>query len=73
MSLRMTRIAFADGVKGAVMSVSIRNTYEGLLEGRPSGGTEIYMERIQERRALIECGKLKGFYCFEPELTDDYD
>ena len=61
--------SFADQVIASVESVSISYTYSGLLEGSPCAVTEdLYLPAIEERRDLIEAGKLKGFYCLEPEL-----
>lgn len=64
--------SFADQVIASVESVSISFTYAGLLEGRLSFGTaHHYLPEIEERMALIEAGRLKGFYCLEPELMDE--
>ena len=64
--------SFADQVIASVESVSISFTYLGILEGSLAYGTKYhYMPAIEERRALIEFGKLKGFYCFEPELMSE--
>lgn len=64
--------SFADQVIASVESVSIEFTYIGVLEGRLSYGTKYhYLPEIEERRALIEAGRLKGFYCLEPELMDE--
>lgn len=64
--------SFADQVVAIVESVSISFTYMGSLEGRLSSITaNRYMPEIEERRALIEAGRLKGFYCFAPELMDE--
>lgn len=64
--------SFADQVIASVESVSISFTYIGVLNGRLSHSTEYhFMPEIEERRALIEAGLLKGFYCFEPELMDE--
>ena len=63
--------SFKDGVIASVEGVNTCFTYSGLIEGRLSGATRHYMHEIKERRALIEAGKLKGFYCFEPEMMDE--
>lgn len=64
--------SFADQVVASVESVFISFTYIGVLEGRLSHGTKYhYLPEIEERRALIEAGRLKGAYCFEPELMDE--
>ena len=63
--------SFKDGVIASVEGVNICFTYSGLIEGRLSGATRHYMHEIKERRALIEAGKFKGFYCFEPEMMDE--
>lgn len=64
--------SFADQVIASVESVAISFTYTGLIEGRLSSITAYhYMPEIEERRALIESGRLKGFYCFAPELMDE--
>ena len=64
--------SFADQVIASVKSVSISDTYRGLLEGSLSSSTKNhYMPEIEERIALIETGRLKGIYCFEPELMDE--
>ena len=64
--------SFADQVVASVESVSISFTYIGSFEGRLSSITaNRYMPEIEERRALIEAGRLKGFYCFPPELMDE--
>ena len=64
--------SFADQVIASVESVSISFTYIGLLEGRLSSATKFHhIPEIEERMALIESGRLKGFYCFEPEMMDE--
>lgn len=64
--------SFADQVIASVEGVSIEFTYIGVLEGRLSYGTKYhYLPEIEERRALIESGRLKGFDCFEPELMNE--
>lgn len=64
--------SFADQVIASVKSVSISDTYRGLLEGSLSSSTKNhYMPEIEERIALIETGRLKGIYCFEPKLMDE--
>ena len=63
--------SFKDSVIATVESVNICFTYSGLIEGRLSGATRHYIHEIKERRALIGAGKLKGFYCFEPEMMDE--
>ena len=64
--------SFADKVIANVESISISFTYIGLLEGRRSSITAYrYMPEIEERRAQIKSGRLKGFYCFAPELMDE--
>lgn len=63
--------SFADRVVANVESINIEFTYKGLIEGWLSAGTRYYMAEIEERIALIEAGRLKGFYCFEPELMDE--
>jgi len=64
--------SFADQVIASVENISISFTYNNLLEGRLSAATmHHYLPEIEERRASIEVGRLKGFYCFEPELMDE--
>ena len=64
--------SFADQVIASVESVSISDTYIGLLEGSLSSSTtNHYLPEIEERIASIEVGRLKGCYCFEPELMDE--
>lgn len=64
--------SFADQVIASVESVSIAFTYIGVLEGRLSRATTFhYLPEIEERKALIESGRLKGFFCFDPELMDE--
>lgn len=63
--------SFKDGVTASVEGVNICFTYSGLIEGRLSGATRHYTREIEERRALIEAGGLKGYYCFDPEMMDE--
>lgn len=64
--------SFADQIIASVESVCVESTYSGLLEGSLSSATKHhYMPAIEERRSLIEAGRLKGFYCFEPELMNE--
>ena len=64
--------SFADQVIASVESVSIEFTYKMMLEGKLSSATKNnYLPILEERIALIEAGKLKGVYCFEPELVDE--
>lgn len=63
--------SFKDGVIASVEGVNTCFTYSGLIEGRLSGATRHYMSKIEERIALIEAGRLKGIFCFEPELMDE--
>ena len=63
--------SFKDGVIASVEGVNTCFTYSGLIEGRLSGATRRYMHEIEERRALIEAGVLKGYYCFDPEMMDE--
>ena len=66
-------LKLADGRSAEVRSVGISYTFEGVLEACCfSAGTDHYRSLYEERRDLIEAGKLKGFYCFEPELIDEY-
>ena len=68
----MLTVKFSDGVIANVRSVEIRDTYEGVIEcSCLSAGTRHYLADYEERRDLIEAGRLKGFYCFEPELIDE--
>ena len=65
-------VSFADQAIASVESVSLAFTYIGALEGSLSSATQRhYLPEIEERIALIEAGKLKGYYCFEPELIDE--
>lgn len=65
-------VTFADKrLYVAVTKVQVSSTYEGGLEGSYVGATECYLPELEERRALIESGRLKGYYCFEPDLIDD--
>ena len=63
--------SFADRVIATVERVNIGFSYVGLIEGRLSSATRHYKAEIEERIALIEAGRLKGFYCFDPELMDE--
>lgn len=64
--------SFADQVIASVESVSVSLTYAGFLEGKLSRITAFhFLPAIEERKALIVSGKLKGFYCFDPELMDE--
>ena len=64
--------SFADQIVASVESVCVEFTYNGLLEGSLASATKhYYMPAIEERRSLIEAGRLKGFYCFEPELMNE--
>lgn len=71
MEARNIKLTFADGVSAKLKEFGMKNTYEGLIEGHFSGGTDFYMAENDERIALIESGRLKGYYRFEPELVDD--
>lgn len=62
---------FADGVVARIERVIVSFTYNCLLEGSLSSYTRHEMSRMEERQALIESGRLKGFYCFDPELMDE--
>ena len=73
MGARRFTVKLADGRTADVMVVGISYTFECVLEARCfSAGTDHYLSLYEERRDLIEAGKLKGFYCFEPELIDEY-
>ena len=73
MGARRFRVKLADGRTADVMSVGISYTFESVLEARYfSAVTDRYLSLYEERRDLFEAGKLKGFYCFEPELIDEY-
>ena len=64
--------SFADQIIASVESVCVEFSYSGLLEGSLASATNHhYMPAIEERRDLIEAGRLKGFYCFEPELMNE--
>ena len=72
MSARRFKVEFSDGVAADVKSVSISYTFENVIEAVCfSAATPHYLERYEERRGLIEAGRLKGHYCFEPELIDE--
>lgn len=74
MGARHFTVKLADRRRPAeVMGVEIKYTYENVIEAQCfSAGTDHYLSAYEERRELIEAGKLKGFYCFEPELIDEY-
>ncbi len=73
MSARRFMVKLADGRTADVMRVGISYTFECVVEARCfSAGTDYYLSLYEERRDLIEAGRLKGFYCFEPELIDEY-
>ena len=73
MGARRFKVKLADGRTADVMRVGISYTFEYVLEARCfSAGTDYYLSLYEERRDLIEAGRLKGFYCFEPELIDEY-
>ena len=56
------------------MGVGISYTFENVLEASCfSAGTDYDLSLYEERRDQIETGRLKGFYCFEPELIDEYE
>ena len=68
----MLTVKYSDGIIARVRSVSITYTYEGVIEcSCLSAGTGHFMADYEERRDLIEAGRLKGYYCFEPELIDE--
>lgn len=70
--IRKFKVKFTDGVQAAVDAVSITHTYAGVIGMSCfSAGTSHYLEEYEERRDLIESGRLKGYYCFEPELVDE--
>ena len=74
MYARRFPVKFADGIAADVKGVNISYTYERVLECRCfSALTDHYMAEYEERRDLIEAGRLKGFYCFEPELVDEIE
>ena len=65
-------VIFADGVTGYVSAVKVTDTYEGYLElSSFSAVTHHFLSEHEERKALIESGRLKGYYRFEPELLDE--
>ena len=71
---RRFHVDFADGIAADVKNVNISYTYESVLECRCfSALTDHYMAEYEERRDLIEAGRLKGYYCFEPELVDEIE
>lgn len=73
MGARRFKVKLADGRTADVMRVGISYTFEYVLEARCfSAGTDYYLSLYEERRDLIEAGRLKGIYCFEPELIDEY-
>lgn len=70
--IRKFKVTFSDGIPAAVYAVSITHTYAGVIEmSCLSAGTRHYLAEYEERRDLIEAGRLKGHYCFEPELIDE--
>lgn len=72
MSARRFKVEFSDGVAADVKSVSISYTFENVIEAVCfSAATPHYLGEYEERRDLIEAGRLKGHYCFEPELIDE--
>lgn len=74
MYTRKFHVKFADGTDADVKGVNISYTYERVLECRCfSALTDHYMAEYEERRDLIEAGRLKGFFCFEPELVDEIE
>ena len=74
MSVRQFTTKFADGVSADVYAVGITHTFAGVIEACCfSAGTSHYMAEYEERRDLIEAGRLKGYYCFEPELIDEVE
>lgn len=73
MSARLLKVKLSDGKEADVMNISISYTYENVIEARCfSVCTDDYYSRYEERRDLIESGRLKGFFCFEPELISEY-
>ena len=74
MYTRKFHVKFADGIDADVKGVNISYTYERVLECRCfSALTDHYMAEYEERRDLIEAGRLKGFFCFEPELVNEIE
>ena len=73
MYARRFHVKFADGIAADVRSVNISYTFEGVLGGCFSAGTDFYMSEYEERRDLIAAGRLKGFFCFEPELVNEIE
>lgn len=72
MSIRRFKVKFADGVAADVKSVTISYTFENVLEAVCfSAATPRYLKYYEEMRDLIEAGRLKGHYCFEPKLVDE--
>lgn len=71
MSMRIFAVFFADQVRAEVVDITLSNTYEGMLGGRRSGGTESKLEDLKERQEQVRTGKLKGRYFFDAELVDD--
>ena len=66
------KVQFADNTEAHIASIELSDTYARLLEGLPSIATmKYYLPEIEERRDLIDAGKLKGFYCFQPILMDE--
>lgn len=73
MSARLFKVKLSDGTEADVMNIGITYTYENVIEASCfSVCTNDYYARYEERRDLIETGRLKGFFCFEPELTNEY-
>ena len=73
MSARRFTVKFADGMSVDVESVGITYTFQNVYEASSfSAVTDYLLSGYEERRDLIEAGRLKGFYCFEPELIDEY-
>lgn len=73
MGARRFIVKLADGRTADVMGVGISYTFEGVLEASCfSAGTDYYLSLYEERRDSIEAGRLKGHFCFEPVLIDEY-
>ena len=68
--MRFTSV-LADAVMANVHEVSIHYTYEKLIEGSLAGATRSLLIDIQERIEFVKSGRLKGFYCFEPDLMEE--
>ena len=74
MGARRFTAKLADGKTANVMDVEISYTFKNVLEASCfSAGTDHYLSLYEERRDLIESGRIKGVYCFEPELVDEYE